>query len=341
MPPGFAGLGGFRGLAQRTDDWKPDHSRVVWDKEGGAYENSLSMLRENIVDLMSFIMVARESSFTRAAKRIGVSQSALSHSVRGLEERLGVQLLHRTTRSVTPTRPGEQVLDRLEPHFSEMELELSRILEGQDRPAGTIRIGASHYAETAILWPKLAPVLKQYPDLRVEIAGDACKAGSGAEDVDARVCRGEQAEDRMIAVRISPDFRMLAVAAPSYLARGKRPQTPQDLTKHACINLHQAGRDDLPVWVFGKRGREVRLRVDGQTSFHTLHSVVDAAIEGYGVGHVPEGLVSEALADGRLLAVLEDWCPPVPGYFLCYPQRRKDSVTLEVLTAALCHSQQA
>ena len=296
------------------------------------------MLRENIVDLMSFIMVARESSFTRAATQIGVSQSALSHSVRGLEERLGVQLLHRTTRKVTPTRLGQQMLERLEPHLGEMEADLARILERKDRPAGTIRIRASRYAEAAILWPKLAPVLRDYPDVQVEVVSEDSPADGAGAPVDAWVSPGERIDEETLAVRISPDFRMLAVAAPAYLEGRKAPKKPQDLTGHACIRLRPPASGGLPVWTFGKAGREVRVRVDGQLSFNAIEHVVDVALEGYGIGHVPEGLVSRALADGRLVTLLDDWCPPFPGYFLYYPQRRKDSAALEVLTDALSHS---
>ena len=296
------------------------------------------MLRENIVDLMSFMMVARESSFTRAAAKVGVSQSALSHSVRGLEERLGVRLLNRTTRKVTPTRLGEQVLDRLEPHLGEMERELARILERKDRPAGTIRISASRHAEAAVLWPKLAPVLKTYPDLQVEIVGDESPAEGSAPVIDAWVSLGEQIDEETVAVRISPDFRMLAVASPGYLETRKPPEKPQDLSQHACISFRLPAQGGLPVWTFGNGARETRVRVEGQLTFDTIDHVVDAAMAGYGIGHVPEGLAGQALADGRLVTVLEDWCPPRPGYFLYYPLRRKDSPAFGVLADALRHA---
>ncbi|WP_084396493.1 LysR family transcriptional regulator [Henriciella aquimarina] len=293
------------------------------------------MLRENIVDLMSFIVVARVGSFTRAAAQIGVSQSALSHSIRGLEDRLGIRLLNRTTRKVTPTQAGERMLERLEPHLQEMEAELEGVLELKDRPAGIIRITAIDYAADTILWPKLAPVLKAYPDLKVEIVTDYGLTDIVAEQFDAGVRLGEQVSEGMIAVRIGPDFRMLAVAAPSYFVNNPPPRTPQDLTDHTCINLRLPTHGGLYAWEFEKDGREIRVRVDGQLTFNTIGPVAEAARNGYGLGYVPEGLVREDLDRGDLVAVLEDWSPPFPGYFLYYPHRRKGSPAFSVILDAL------
>ncbi|MEW5421715.1 LysR family transcriptional regulator [Amorphus sp. 3PC139-8] len=295
------------------------------------------MLRENIVDLMSLIVVAREGSFTRAAAQIGVSQSALSHSIRGLEERLGLRLLTRTTRNVTPTPEGERVLERIAPHLAEVEAELEALIEMRDRPAGIIRITADGYAAETLLWPKLAPVLKHYPDLKVEVVMDYGLTDIVAEKFDAGVRLGEQLSEGMIAVRIGPDFRMLAVASPAYLEGREPPQSPQDLTGHVCINLRLPTHGGLYAWEFEKDGRELRVRVEGQLTFNTIGAVVEAALEGYGIGFVPESLVRGHVDAGRLVTVLEDWCPPFPGHYLYYPHRRQTSPAFRVIIDALRH----
>lgn len=295
------------------------------------------MLRENVADLLSFIVVAREGSFTRAAAKIGVSQSALSHSLRGLEERLGLRLLARTTRKVTPTPEGERVLERIAPHLAEVEQELQALIDTRDRPAGTIRITADDYAADTVLWPKLAPVLKHYPDLNVEIVMDYGLTDIVAEKLDAGVRLGEQLSEGMIAVRIGPDFRMLAVGAPSYFEGREMPQVPQDLTSHTCINLRLSTHGGLYAWEFEKDDREVRVRVEGQLTFNTIGPVLDAAVAGYGLGYVPESLARPYLDDGRLIAVLEDWSPPFPGHYLYYPHRRQSSPAFNVILEALRH----
>lgn len=295
------------------------------------------MLRENIVDLMSFVVVAREGSFTRAAAQIGVSQSALSHSIRGLEERLGLRLLTRTTRKVTPTPEGDRVLERIAPHLGEMDEELRALIETKDSPAGTIRITADGHAADTVLWPKLAPVLRGYPDLKVEIVMDYGLTNIVAEKFDAGVRLGEQVSEGMIAVRIGPDFRMLAVGAPAYLEGREAPQAPQDLTQHACINLRLPTHGALYAWEFEKDGREVRVRVDGQLTFNTIDPVVEGVLAGYGLGYVPEDLVRHHIDAGRLVAVLEDWSPPFPGYYLYYPHRRQASLAFRVILDALRH----
>lgn len=236
------------------------------------------MLRENVVDLMSFVVVARVGSFTRAAAQIGVSQSALSHAIRGLEERLGIRLLTRTTRKVRPTSEGERVLERVAPHLTEIEEALQALVEMRDRPAGTIRITATDYAADTVIWPKLAPVLKHYPDIKVEVVTDYALIDIVAEKFDAGVRLGEQVSEGMIAVRIGPDFRMLAVGAPSYFKDRELPQVPENLTRHCCINLRLPTHGSIYAWEFEKDGRE--LRVDGQLTFNTIHSVVEAALEG-------------------------------------------------------------
>lgn len=293
------------------------------------------MLRENAADLISFVVVARSGSFTRAAAQIGVSQSALSHAVRGLEERLGIRLLTRTTRKVRPTAEGERVLERIAPHFTEIEAELEALVEMRDQPAGTIRITAVDHAADMVIWPKLAPVLKQYPDIKVEVVTDYALTDIVAERFDAGVRLGEQVSEGMIAVRIGPDFRMLAVGAPSYFQGRSYPRVPEDLTDHDCINLRLSTHGALYAWEFEKDGRELRVRVDGQLTFNTIYPVVDAALAGYGIGYVPENLVRHHIDEGRLVSVLEDWSPPFPGYYLYYPHRRRSSPAFNVLLNAL------
>lgn len=296
------------------------------------------MLRDNVTDLMSFIVVARAGSFTRAAAQIGVSQSALSHAMRGLEERLGMRLLTRTTRKVTPTPEGERVLERIAPRLAEIEEELAALIEMRDRPAGTIRITATDYAADTVIWPKLAPVLKDYPDLKVEIVTDYGLTDIIAEKFDAGVRLGEQVSEGMIAVRVGPDFRMLAVGAPAYFESRAQPRTPQDLTDHVCINLRLPTHGGLYAWEFEKDGRELRVRVDGQLTFNAIGPVVNAALEGYGLGYVPESLVRRDIDEGRLIAVLEDWSPPFPGYYLYYPHRRQSSPAFAVVLEAMRHT---
>ncbi|TCK04239.1 LysR family transcriptional regulator [Marinobacterium mangrovicola] len=297
------------------------------------------MLRENVTDLMSFVVVARVGSFTRAAAQIGVSQSALSHAVRGLETRLGVRLLTRTTRKVTPTPEGERVLERIAPHFTQIEEELEALVEMRDQPAGTIRITTTDHAADTVIWPKLAPVLLQYPDLKVEVVTDYSLTDIVAEKFDAGVRLGEQVSEGMIAVRVGPDFRMLVVAAPSYFETHTPPESPQDLTDHNCINLRLSTHGGLYAWEFEKEDREVNVRVDGQFTFNNIYPVVQAALDGYGLGYVPEDLVREHIDAGRLVTVLEDWTPPFPGYFFYYPHRRQSSLAFRVIVEALQHQE--
>lgn len=297
------------------------------------------MLRENVVDLMSFVVVARVGSFTRAAAQIGVSQSALSHAVRGLEERLGMRLLTRTTRQVRPTAEGERVLERIAPHFAEIEDELQALVEMRDRPVGTIRITATDHAADMVIWPRLAPVLKHYPDLKLEVVSDYALTDIVAEKFDAGVRLGEQVAEGMIAMRVGPDFRMLAVASPDYFRGRNRPATPDALTAHRCINLRLSTHGAIYAWEFEKDGRELRVRVDGQLTFNTIYAVVDAALEGYGIGYAPEDMVRAHLDAGRLISVLEDWSPPFPGYYLYYPHRRRASPAFNVILEAMRYAE--
>ena len=254
----------------------------------------------NVNDLLAFLAVARERSFTRAAAKLGVSQSALSHTIRGLEARLGLRLLTRTTRSVSPTEAGERLLRTVGPRFEEIEAELAALSELRDKPAGTIRITAGEHAAEAILWPALAKLLPDYPDIKVEIVIDYGLTDIVAERYDAGVRLGEQVAKDMIAVRIGPDMRMAVVGAPSYFARRPRPKTPQDLTAHDCINLRLPTYGGLYAWEFEKGGRELKVRVEGQLVFNNIALRLNAALAGFGLAYLPEDQVQAHLADGRL-----------------------------------------
>lgn len=296
------------------------------------------MLKDNFNDLLSFMVVARERSFTRAAAQLGVSQSALSHAMRNLETRLEVRLLTRTTRSVAPTEAGEQLFMRLSPHLLEIEQELTALRDTRDRPAGNIRLTAGEHAMSAVLWPVLKPFMAQYPDINVEVTVD-----DGLTDIvdgrfDAGVRLGEQVAKDMIAVRIAPDMRMAVVGSADYLQRFGVPETPEQLDQHRCINMRLPTRGGLYAWEFERDGRELRVRVDGQLILNSLPQRIDAAENGLGLAYVPEDAVQDALAESRLVRVLEAWCPAFTGYHLYYPSRRQHTTAFALLIAALRHS---
>jgi len=293
------------------------------------------MSRVNFDDLLAFLVVAREGSFTRAAGQLGVSQSALSHTIRGLEARLGLQLLTRTTRSVSPTEAGERLLLTVGPRFEEIEAELAALSELREKPAGTIRITTAEHAAHAILWPKLAKFLPDYPDIKVEITIDYGLIDIVAERYDAGVRLGDQVARDMIAVRIAPDLRMAVVGSPTYFSRRPQPHTPQDLAAHDCINLRLPTYGRLLAWEFERDGHELKARVEGQLVFNSGTQILRAALAGFGLAYVPEDMVREHLAEGRLKRVLEDWCPMFPGYHLYYPSRRQSSPALTLLVNAL------
>ncbi|MCK1638790.1 LysR family transcriptional regulator [Bradyrhizobium sp. 157] len=293
------------------------------------------MARQNISDLTAFLAVARERSFTRAAAQLGVSQSALSHTLRGLEERLGLRLLTRTTRSVAPTEAGERLLRTVGPRLEEIDAEMSALTELRDKPAGTIRITAAEHSASAILWPALAKLLPRYPDIKVEITIDYGLTDIVAERYDAGVRLGEQVAKDMIAVRIGPDFSMAVVGAPSYFAGHPKPAKPQDLTAHSCINIRLPTHGGIYAWEFEKRGRGLRVRVDGQLVFNNLALRMSAVLAGLGLAYLPEDQAQPYLADGRLIRVLADWCPPFSGYHLYYPSRRQLTPAFAVLVEAL------
>ena len=293
------------------------------------------MPRTDLNDIVAFLAVARERSFTRAAAQLGVSQSALSQTLRGLEGRLGLRLLTRTTRSVAPTEAGERLLRAAGPHLEEIEAELAALSELRDKPSGTIRITAHDHAIRAVLWPALEKLLPDYPDIKVEIVIDYGLTDIVAERYDAGVRTGEMVAKDMIAVRIGPDMRSAVVGAPSYFAKRPKPKTPQDLTTHSCINLRLPTHGGLYAWEFEKGKRDLRVRVDGQLVFNGTAPMLDAALAGAGLAYVPEDAVQAHLADGRLIRVLADWCPPYSGYHLYYPSRRQPTPAFTLLVDAL------
>jgi DNA-binding transcriptional LysR family regulator len=295
------------------------------------------MQRGNLDDLLAFLAVGRERSFTKAAAKLGMSQSSLSHTIRELESRLGVRLLTRTTRSVAPTQAGERLLQNIGPRFEEIDAELAAVRDLRDKPAGTIRITSTEYAADAILLPKLAKLLPAYPDIKIEIVVDYGLSNIVAEGYDAGVRSGEQVAQDMIAVRIGPDLRMAVVGAPSYFRKQSEPKKPQDLIGHNCINLRLPTHGGLYSWEFEKGGRELKVRVEGQMTFNGAAQMLNAALAGYGLAYIPEGMVEPHLAKGRLKRVLGDWCQPYSGYHLFYPSRRQSSAAFTLLVEALRH----
>jgi DNA-binding transcriptional LysR family regulator len=293
------------------------------------------MPRLNTNDLIGFLAVARERSFTKAAASLGVSPSALSHSMRALEERLGLRLLARTTRSVTPTEAGERLLLRIGPRFDEIEAEVAALSELREKPAGNIRISADEVAVTTILWPALRAVLPSYPEIKVEISTDNGLVDIVAGRYDAGVRIGEIVAKDMIAVPIGPPMRMVAVAAPSYFATRPKPKTPNDLTAHTCISIRLPTHGGLYAWEFEKAGREFRVRVDGQLVFNSISQILQAALDGFGIAYVADALAQPHLESGRLVSVLSAWSPPFPGYHLYYPSRHQHTSAFAVLVAAL------
>jgi DNA-binding transcriptional LysR family regulator len=292
--------------------------------------------RQNYNDLVAFVTVARERSFTRAAALLGVSQSALSHTIRGLEARLGLRLLTRTTRSVAPTEAGERLLSSIGGRFEEIDAELEAITALRDTPAGTVRITVGEHAVGSILWPKLARFLPAYPDIKVELDISYDLKDIVAERFDAGVRMGEQVARDMIAVRIGPAMRMAAVAAPAYFARHPPPRNPQELAAHTCINLRLPTLGGLYAWEFERNRRPVNVRVGGQLVFNSLTPILAAALDGFGVAYLPEDdMLLEHVHAGRLVRVLEDWCPPFPGYHLYYPSRRQPSPAFALVVEAL------
>ena len=295
------------------------------------------MPRTDFNDLLAFLAVARERSFTKAAAKLGVSQSALSHTIRGLETRLAIRLLTRTTRSVSPTEAGERLLRNMGPHFEEIDAQLAALGELRENPAGTIRITSGGHSADTILFPRLEKFLPVYPDIKVEVIVDYGLTDIVAQRYDAGVRLGEQVAKDMIAVRIGPDFGMAVVATPAYFSKRPPPKRPQDLTSHSCINLWLPTYGAPYAWEFEKGKRELKVRVEGQLVFNSSAQILRAALAGLGLAYVPEDVAEPHIAKGRLKRVLEDWCPPFPGYHLYYPNRRQSSRAFALLVEALRH----
>jgi DNA-binding transcriptional LysR family regulator len=293
------------------------------------------MTTERYDQLAIFSVVAQERSFTRAAARLGMSQPALSRAMRQLEERLGVRLLSRTTRSVAPTEAGERLLQVVAPRFEEIDQEMAMLSEFRDKPAGKLRITAGEHSAITVLQPVLAKLLPDNPDLNIEIIVDYAFTDIVAEGFDAGVRLGPQVAKDMIAMRIGPDMRMAVVGSPAYFAQHPKPLIPNDLTAHNCINLRMPTHGGLYVWEFEKSGQELQVRVEGQLVFNTITMRLEAALQGLGVAFMPEDLVQDAVAQGRLIRVLEDWCEPFSGYHLYYPSRRQTSPAFTLLREAL------
>lgn len=293
------------------------------------------MARDNINDILVFLAVARERSFTRAASKLGMTQSALSHIIRGLEERLGVRLLTRTTRSVSPTEAGERLLQNVGPRLEEIEAEIAAVSDLGDKPAGTIRITAIDHVIDTVLWPRLAPLLPLYPDLHVELSSDYRLVDIAAERYDIGVRYGDQVEKDMIAVRLTRETPMAIVAAPSYFAQRPIPASPQDLMKHNCIALRLASSGGLYAWELQHEGEDLELRVRGQVVCNTAPHILQVALSGCGIGFVPLEMAEPHLQAGRLLSVMQDWCPAFPGLFAYYPSRRQSARALGLVIEAI------
>jgi DNA-binding transcriptional LysR family regulator len=293
------------------------------------------MARTNLNDLAAFLAVAQERSFTRAAARLGVSPSALSHKMRGLEAQLGLRLLSRTTRSVTPSASGERLLRTLAPRLAEIEAELSALAELRTKPAGDVRLTTDEFALNDLLWPKLRKMLAAYPDIHVEFVIDYGLTDIVAGRFDGGIRLGGVIDKDMIAIPIGPDERMAVVGAPPYFASRPPPHSPQDLTHHNCIKLRLQTYGGLYAWEFEKDGRALRVRVEGQLTFNSTPPMLAAALDGFGLAYVPQRMAEPYIADGRLIEVLGDWSPPFAGYHLYYPSRRQMTPAFTLILEAL------
>ncbi|MBC9245311.1 LysR family transcriptional regulator [Paracoccus sp. 11-3] len=293
------------------------------------------MPRTDFNDLMWFRVVAEEQNFTRAAAKLGVAQSTLSHTIKRLETRMGIRLLTRTTRNVAPTQAGGRLLATLAPRLTEIEDEIATLMEFRDTPSGEVRLTLSDHALNTVVWPKLAPVLAEYPDIQVEFSLDTGFRNIVEDGFDAGVRLGESVEKDMIAVRIGPDWRMLAVASPGYAAAHGLPRHPEELLAHNCVRMRQATRGGIYAWEFEKDGQALNVRVNGQLTFNNSYAMVDAALAGLGIAFVPNSMADHHVASGDLVLMLEDWSPYFDGYFLFYPSRRQNRPAFRVIMEAL------
>ncbi|HEX2560573.1 LysR family transcriptional regulator [Phenylobacterium sp.] len=295
------------------------------------------MERTDFNQLTWFQAVAEERSFTKAAARLGVAQSTLSYAIKQLEGRMGIRLLTRTTRNVATTPAGERLLQTIAPRMAEIEAEIAGLMALRDKPSGSIRLTLSDHALETVVWPKLKPVLREYPDINVEVALDSTFRNIVEEGYDAGVRLGESVEKDMIAIRIGPDWRLVAVASPDYFAERGRPEHPRDLVRHRCINMRHETSGSLYAWEFEKEGEALRVRVDGQLTFNNSYAMVDAAVSGFGIAYVPESIVQTQIASGALQQALDDWSPAFEGYFLYYPSRRQNLLAFQIVIDALRH----
>jgi DNA-binding transcriptional LysR family regulator len=295
------------------------------------------MAKEDFNDLLWFLAVAEERSFTKAAAKLGIAQSTLSHTIKRLETRMGIRLLTRTTRNVAPTEAGERLRQSLAPRIAEIETEIAALMAFRDRPSGNIRMTLSDHALESVVWPKLRSVLRDYPDIRLELSIDSGFRNIVEEGFDAGVRLGESVEKDMIAIRIGPDWRQVAVASPGYFAAHSVPEHPQDLIGHNCINMRQVTAGGLYAWEFAKDGQDLRVRVDGQLAFNNSYAMIDAALNGYGIAYLPEDLVDWHVASGDLVLVLDEWSPMFSGYYIYYPSRRQNLPAFKVIVDALRH----
>jgi DNA-binding transcriptional LysR family regulator len=294
------------------------------------------MPNQDFNDLLAFLAVARERSFTKAAAKLGIVQSTLSHTIKRLETQMGIRLLTRTTRSVGLTEAGERLRRSLAPRIEEIEHDIAALMALRDTPSGTIRITLSDHALEKIVWPKLLPVLKQYPDIKVEFSLDTEFRNIVEDGFDAGIRLGESVEKDMIAVRVGPDWRLVAVASPAYLQQHSPPKHPKDLVRHICIKRRQAAGGQY-AWEFARNGPEIRVRVDGQLTFNNSYAMIDAALKGFGIAYLPEDMVARHLAAGDLVQVLDDWSPMFDGYYIYYPTSRQNSAAFKVIVDALKH----
>lgn len=297
------------------------------------------MLKENFNELQIFLVVARERSFTKAAAKLGVSQSALSHAMKALEERLHLRLLTRTTRSVAPTEAGERIIACLEPRIAELEQEFEALVQLNGTPSGNIRLSAGEHAARSLLWPKLKSFLREYPEINIELVVDNSFVDIVEGRFDAGVRLGESVDKDMIAVRIGPDMRMAVVGAPTYFAANPAPETPHELQHHRCINMRLPTAGGLYHWEFEREGKPLRVRVEGQLTLNLLSERIDAALSGFGLACVPEDMIQEYVKSGELIQVLRAWCPSFPGYFLYYPNRKQHPPAFALMIDALRYSE--
>jgi DNA-binding transcriptional LysR family regulator len=292
-------------------------------------------MREHLSEILDFLAVARERSFTRAAAQLGVSQSALSHAVRSLETRMGVRLLTRTTRSVSVTEAGERLIHSVAPRLAEIEAEIAAVSELSDKVAGTIRFTAIDHVVESVVWPRLGPVLHQYPDLKVEISTDYRMVDIAAERYDIGIRWGDQVQQDMVAVRLTPDQPLTIVGAPSYFRTHGVPQNPQDLLRHNCSTLRLASSGGLYAWELQQGDRKVEVRVSGQTVFTSVYPMLQAVLSGHGLAFLPEDLTQPHVEAGRMQRVMDDWCPSFPGLHAYYTSRRNSSRALKIVIDAL------